>query len=622
MGANGGAGGRLIAIIGRRLAVRQTRILASALIVVAVVFAAVWVPGRLGTAAQDGTPAEATPGASVEVTLSDVAGAEVGTATFIEEDDGVVAVVVTVEGLPPGEHGIHVHAAGVCDPVGADPFASALGHFNPTGAAHGGAPNGALGNQVATPPMMAATPMATAAPTMGHAGDLGNITVGDDGAGELEIRTDRFTLAARPTTLFDMDGSSILIHEQTDDLMTDPAGMTGGRIACAVVAAPNPEATPAASITAPTPDQITGHAFNPERMEFSESLLEQLQAPDGFEVSVFATNMGNARMMAVAADGTVYVTRPDSNDVLALRDADGDGQIGAEETTVAASDLTLVHGIVIRENRLYLAGEARIWVADLGADGAVGAPTVLVDELPYGGQHPRRTIGFGPDGMLYVSVGSSCNACHETSDENATILRVDPESGGRTIFAAGLRNTIGWAWHPETGDLWGMDHGSDWRGDDQPPDELNRIVEGANYGWPYCYGDRQVDRYFSNEPVGATSDAYCALTEAAVIGYQAHSAPIGWVFYTAEQFPEEYRGDAYVAMRGSWNRFPAVGYEVVRVRFEDGQPVAIDDFVTGWLAEDGASHFGRIAGVAVAADGSLLVSEDTNGVIYRVSYAG
>jgi len=167
-----------------------------------------------------------------------------------------------------------------------------------------------------------------------------------------------------------------------------------------------------------------------------------------------------------------------------------------------------------------------------------------------------------------------------------------------------------------------MDHGSDWRGDDQPPEELNRLSEGTDYGWPFCFGDRQPDPYLAQDPTGATKQEYCSLTEAPALTYQAHAAPIGMVFYTGDSFPDGYAGDAFVAMRGSWNRSEAVGYEVVRVDFDDGQPTGFDTFLSGFLIEDGTAQFGRVAGLLVAHDGSLLIAEDQTGVIYRVSYTG
>jgi len=164
-----------------------------------------------------------------------------------------------------------------------------------------------------------------------------------------------------------------------------------------------------------------------------------------------------------------------------------------------------------------------------------------------------------------------------------------------------------------------MDHGSDWRGDDLPPEELNAIVEGADYGWPYCYGDRQIDPVIQDPPQG-TKEAYCATTESPVLATQAHNAPIGFAFYTGASFPAKFQDDAFIAMRGSWNRFPPTGYKIVRLVFDDGVPQRFEDFVTGFLSDDGATTFGRPAGVTVAADGALLFSDDTSGVIYRVSF--
>lgn len=378
--------------------------------------------------------------------------------------------------------------------------------------------------------------------------------------------------------------------------------------------------TTALSVNAQQVNTVVGNTVKPERREVNEALIKQLKLPAGFEINVFAQDLGNPRMMAFNNDGTLYVTRREQGDVMMLRDRNGDGR--TDEARVVASNLKLVNGITIRENRLYLATPTTVYVADLQPNGTVANLRPLVENLPDGGQHPNRTIAFGPDGMLYITVGSTCNGCDDSNEESATIVQVRPDGSQRTIYAEGLRNTIGFGWQPQTKELWGMDHGTDWRGDDKPPEELNRIQRGANYGWPFCYGDRRPDVYLSADPQGMTKEEYCARTIAPVLTYQAHSAPIGMVFYTATQFPQQYRNDAFVAMRGSWNRQPPSGYKIVRVRFQNGKPVGFEDFITGFLIEKGAAHFGRVAGLTVAPDGSLLISEDTNGVIYRVSYTG
>ena len=367
------------------------------------------------------------------------------------------------------------------------------------------------------------------------------------------------------------------------------------------------------------PPPVRSRVAKPESVAFSPARLRALTVPAGFRVAVFAEGAGNARMMAVADDGTVYLTRPKSGDVVALHDRDGDGRSDAVRTVVTG--LPHVHGIALRAGRLYLATPTQVHVADLAPDGAVGAPRVLSDNMPDGGQHPNRTLGFGPDGLLYISVGSTCNACLEPNPENATMLRMRPEGGPRAIFAKGLRNTVGFGWHPTTGELWGMDNGRDEHGDDVPPEELNRIAEGGDYGWPFCLADRVPDRQqFPNPPGGMTHEQYCARTAGPAARYTAHSAPMALAFYTGRQFPAAFRGDAFVALRGSWNRVPASGHKVVRVRFENGRPGRIEEFLTGFLTTGGRQRFARPAGVAVARDGALLVSDDMNGVVYRVSH--
>lgn len=543
----------------------------------------------LAASAQAQSTAE--PGAVA--TLQNAARETIGEATFTDTDEGVVVRVALTgfSAATAGAHGIHIHQTGTCTPD----FNAAGGHFNPTGAEHG------LEN-----------------PEGAHAGDLPNITIDEQGNAEYEALSNRISLGAEPgTSVLAGDGSALLIHSLADDQVTDPSGASGERIACGVITRPDGSAAePPAGAEA---EDLNAATQAPTLRSATPELIETLVVPEGFELNVFAQGLGNVRMMVQAEDGTVYATRPTQGDVIALRDDDGDG---VADFMATLTQLEGVHGITIHEGRIYLATPTTVYAAELFAGGNLGQLEEVVSGLPSGGQHPARTIAFGPDGRLYISIGSTCNACDDTDPRNATIQVAEPDGSGLTAYAEGLRNTIGFGWHPQTGELWGMDHGSDWRGDDQPPEELNRLSEGADYGWPYCFGDRQPDPYLAGAPQGATKAEYCGLTEPPALTYQAHSAPIGMVFYSADGFPEEFGDDAFVAMRGSWNRTAPVGYEVVHVSFENGEPVGFETFLSGFLIEDGAAQFGRVAGLLVTQDGSLLVSEDQNGVIYKVSFVG
>jgi len=301
---------------------------------------------------------------------------------------------------------------------------------------------------------------------------------------------------------------------------------------------------------------------------------------------------------------------------------------------VFASGLDGVHGIARFGSDLYLASSTTIWKTPLAA----AVPDVVISGLPDGGQHPNRMVRFGPDGQMYVSIGSSCNDCAEANQlERATIIRYAPDGSGKHVLANGLRNTIGYDWNLQTQALWGMDHGSDFRGDAIPPEELNQIQDGANYGWPICYGDRAVDDMTNampkmmalhpgqEEPTlqPLTRTDYCLQTEPAALSTTAHSAPMAMRFYEGFEFPLEFRTDAFVAMRGSWNAGTPVGYKVVRVRFTmDGRPEGFEDFLTGFIDDEGDQIYGRPVGIAFTPEGSLLVSDDTNGAVYLVRYQG
>ena len=373
----------------------------------------------------------------------------------------------------------------------------------------------------------------------------------------------------------------------------------------------------AVGCTAPA-DLPAVSTFSPERVAFDESLLDRLSLPPGFAVTVFARDLGGVRVLVAALDGTVYASVPSAGRVLRLRDADGDGRAETIETVLEG--YAGVHGLALGNGTLSFATPTTVHAAPLGADGTPGDPTVVSSGMPSGGNHQARGLGLAPDGRLYVSIGSSCNACLEESVERAALLLV--ENGTRRVYAAGLRNTMGFDWQPATGALYGADQGSDFRGDDLPPEEVNRIVDGAHYGWPYAYGDRVVDTLTTVDPPGSTKEAFAPATEPAVLELPAHASPIQLRFYDGAAFPAGYRGDAFVTLHGSWNRDPPNGYAVARLRFDDaGRPEGYEEFLTGFYF-DGNRVFGRPAGLAVLPDGALLVGDDFNGVIYRVAYAG
>ena len=359
--------------------------------------------------------------------------------------------------------------------------------------------------------------------------------------------------------------------------------------------------------------------FKPNKVLPTSDKLAQLQIPEGFTVTPFASGLGNSRIIAVAEDGTVYVSRREEGDVLMLRDENGDGK--ADKAPVIVANRPQTHGLAVHDGKLYIATAKEIFVGDIQADGTLGQLEMLVGDLPDAGQHPNRVLAFGPDGMIYYSAGSTCNACNESNAENATILRMTPDAKSRTIFASGLRNTIGYDWNPETGELWGLDHGIDFLGDDVQPEELNLIEQGKQYGWPHVYGEGGINPQ-STPPGGITKEQWREQSTPMTIGYTAHAAPMQMKFYDGASFPAEYQGDAFATMRGSWNRNPASGYEIVRIDFEDGKPVSVEPFVTGFLTDEGTTHIARPVGLAIANDGALLMSDDANGVIYRVAYNG
>ncbi|GAB3920144.1 PQQ-dependent sugar dehydrogenase [Larkinella terrae] len=366
----------------------------------------------------------------------------------------------------------------------------------------------------------------------------------------------------------------------------------------------------------PTSASIQGNVFEPALVDATDERIAQLRVPAGFRIAKFADQLGKPRMLTVSAAGDVYVTSREAGTVTLLRDTNADGKADFKQEV---AKIKAVHGLTIHDGKMYLVSVKEVYRADIKSDGSLDTPQLLINNLPDGGQHPNRTLGFGPDGLLYITVGSTCNACAEPNAENATILRANPDGSGRMIFASGLRNTIGFGWHPQTKELYGLDHGIDWLGDEQQKEELNVIKPGGFYGWPYIYGDGNYNPH--PRPMGDTTYAeILAKTTLPVFSYEAHAAPMGLIFYTGSKFPAEFQNDAFATLRGSWNRTQPSGYKVVRIHFENGKPTRFEDFVTGFLVNNNQAQFGRPVGIATMPDGSLLFTDDNNGVIYRVNY--
>jgi glucose/arabinose dehydrogenase len=342
---------------------------------------------------------------------------------------------------------------------------------------------------------------------------------------------------------------------------------------------------------------------------------QALRVPPGFRVSVFARELGPARFLALDPRGTLLVSVPRAGRVLALPDLDRDGQ--ADRVVPVVEGLELPHGLAFHEGALYVAETGRVirLAYDPSAWRAVSPPVTVVPDLPARGGHWTRTIAFGPDGWLYVSVGSSCNNCVERDARRAAISRYRPDGSAGERFASGLRNAVGLAFRPGTDELWVTNNGRDWLGDDGPPEYITRVDRDGFYGWPHCFAE---DESVSLDP-DLPDPVRCRTMVRPTLLYQAHSAPLGLAFYTGRQFPPEYQGSLFVALHGSWNRSIPTGYKVIRVRLDGGAPRA-DDFATGWLA--GRQAWGRPVDLAVAPDGSLFLSDDALGVVYRITYRG
>jgi glucose/arabinose dehydrogenase len=367
------------------------------------------------------------------------------------------------------------------------------------------------------------------------------------------------------------------------------------------------------AVNAPLSQLLFGRGVDPVP---EGELRRDLRVPDGFAVGLFAAGIPNARMLRFTESGDLLVSTPRSGRVWIVgRDDDGDGR--SDSVSPLLEGLDRPHGLDLRAGWLYVAeGTAVRRVRfDAGARRTNGALETIVSGLPDGENHWTRTVRFGPDDGLYVSVGSSCNVCVEDDPERAAMLRFEPDGTGRRVFASGLRNSVGFDWKPGTGELYATDNGRDLLGDDIPPCELNRVVDGGFYGWPFAWGDRVPD-----PDLGAGHEAEIARSLPPVHGFRAHNAPLGITFVRHPDAPDALRGAALVALHGSWNRTKKDGYEVVSLHWKADGTIEERSFLGGFLRGDQA--IGRPVDVAEGPDGAYYVSDDYAGAIYRVSPPG
>jgi len=404
--------------------------------------------------------------------------------------------------------------------------------------------------------------------------------------------------------------------------------------ACSSVSlAPTPAPAPAPAAGAPAapppawaqgrPDSMASSPLAPHApvltVTSSDRIpLDKIKVPPGFKVELWASGAPGARMMTRAENGTVFVGTRAIGRVYAISDAGG-----KREVKVLASGLTQPNGVVVKNGSLYVAAINQVFRYDnvekmvdaYATKAAQPVDMTKAFDLPTYGHHGWKFLAVGPDNKLYIPVGAPCNIC-EPPATNAQIRRYNLDGSGMEVVARGVRNSVGFDFHPQTGELWFTDNGRDWAGEDGPQDELNRVSKvGLNFGFPYCHAQGIVD------PEIKKPNACDGVTMPVTL-MGPHAAVLGMRFYSGSMFPDEYRNSILVARHGSWNRTQKTGYDVVRVTATpDGKNVLVTPFLTGFLDQAGNTFWGRPTDVMLMPDGSVLVSDEQMGAIYRVTYA-
>lgn len=354
----------------------------------------------------------------------------------------------------------------------------------------------------------------------------------------------------------------------------------------------------------------------PEEVVVSDLPLDQIVLPKGFTIDVYADEVENARSLALASTGTLYVGTRSKGSVYALQDTDGDNKI--DKKYILLENGNMPNGVAYRDGDLYIAEVNRILkFEDIESKlDNPGEPIVVYDKYPEEKHHGWKYINFGPDGKLYVPVGAPCNICESEDEVFNSITRMNADGTGMEIVQKGIRNTVGFTWHPETGDLWFTDNGRDMLGDDIPACELNVAnKDGMHFGYPYCHqGDLPDPEY------GTKRNCDEFTTPAAKFG--PHTAPLGIEFYTGDMFDQSYHHRAFVAEHGSWNRSKKIGYKITMADINSDNTAELEVFAEGWLNSETDEVWGRPVDIELMPDGSMLVSDDFADVIYRISYKG
>jgi glucose/arabinose dehydrogenase len=358
------------------------------------------------------------------------------------------------------------------------------------------------------------------------------------------------------------------------------------------------------------------HAFCKNRalQKKARPELEGIKLPAGFHISIFADSVDNARSLAMGDKGTIFVGNRTGNKVYALVDENNDGV--ADKKYTLMQGMNMPNGVAFYKGALYIAEVDKVWRLDNIEDhlGKPPKPVLVSSNFPSKEHHGWKYIAFGPDGKLYVPVGAPCNNCDDNERDKrfASITRMNSDGTGFEVYASGIRNTVGFAWHPLTGALWFTDNGRDMMGDDLPPDELNTAPKaGMHFGYPYCHAGTIKDPEYGSKHA-------CSEFTPPAINLASHTAALGMKFYTGNMFPAEYRNQVFIAEHGSWNRSSPIGYRISLVKLNGDKAVSYETFAEGWL-KDGKA-WGRPVDLLQLKDGSLLVSDDFGNAIYRITY--